>query len=198
MAPSPFSAAIFACPPVRDSRIAIVPEPTNNRAAATPSARSPPAVFRTSIIRRVAPDLVSDAICERSCSPARRLKEATRTYPMPAPCCRLLTSTVCGASRVSSTTWGSVVLPPRMTVSFTFEPAAPARRRCPSNGGHVACRPGIDETHEISWTDARLGGRGIVTRRHDAQVVLMCQRNADIRGPDLIAAFGLRTWAGVR
>ena len=132
MAPSPFSAAIFTCPPVRDSRIAIVPDATNNRAAATPSARSPPAVFRTSIISRVAPDLVSDAICERSCSPVRRPKEATRTYPMPGPCCRLFTSTVCGASRVSSTMWGSVVLPPRMIVSLTFEPAAPARRRCPS------------------------------------------------------------------
>ena len=94
IAPSPFSAAIFTCPLVRDSRTAIVPELTNNRAVAMPSARSPAALFRTSTMTRVAPPLAREAICVRTCSAARRPNEAMRTYPTLSPCWRLFTSTV--------------------------------------------------------------------------------------------------------
>ena len=61
----------------------------------------------------------------------RALNAATRMSPTPGAAIRDVTSVVGPASRVSSITWGSLVLP-RITVMLTFEPTGPRSLRMPS------------------------------------------------------------------
>ena len=83
-------------------------------------------------MREDAPLRVRSAICDFASSAVPGPMAATRTYPTPGAAIRLVTSGDASVSRVSSTTWGSVVLP-RSTVRLTFEPGAPRRARMPSN-----------------------------------------------------------------
>ena len=78
-----------------------------------------------------------------------------------------------------------------MTVSFTFDPAAPASRRWPSNADMSRVGPRIDQAHEVAGTNTGLGGGRVVAGRDDAQVVLMRQRDSDVGGAGLIAALEL-------
>ncbi len=118
------------------------------------------------------------------------------------PCWRLLTSTVCGVSRVSSTTWGSAVLLPRMIGELDLRTRGACEEALPLERGHVARGARIEQSDEVAGSDARLRGRRVVARRDDPQIVLMCQRNADVGCCRLFALelphLGLREVCAVR
>ena len=178
--PSPFSAAIFICPFERDSRTARVPDPTNSRATAMPSARSPPAVFRTSIIKRVAPPLASVAMCERSLLAGAAAERRHANVPDAATLlaaldvdrlrrfARQLDDMGLGCAAAAND--GELDLRTR----GACEEALPLERR------HVARGARIEQPDEIAGPDARFRGGRVVARRDDAQIGLMRQRDADV------------------